>query len=51
VKKVVILQSSSIPWKGYFDLIRETNFFLDDVQFTKNDWCNRHKLRTKSGVD
>ena len=34
--RVAIIQSNYIPWKGYFDIIRDvdTFVFLDDVQFT-----------------
>lgn len=51
MKKVVILQSSYIPWKGYFDLIHDADHFVfyDDVQFTKNDWRNRNKIKTSQG--
>jgi hypothetical protein len=44
MKKVAILQSNYIPWKGYFDLIASADKFIlyDDVQFTKNDWRNRN---------
>ena len=47
-KKVVILQSNYIPWKGYFDLIAFADEFIfyDDVQFTKNDWRNRNRIKT-----
>jgi hypothetical protein len=46
MKKVVVLQSNYIPWKGYFDLISASDAFIlyDDVQFTKNDWRNRNKI-------
>lgn len=51
MKKVVILQSNYIPWKGYFDLIHDANTFIfhDDLQYTKNDWRNRNKIMTDSG--
>jgi len=51
-KTVVILQSSYIPWKGYFDLIRMADQFIlyDDVQFTKRDWRNRNRIKTSSGL-
>lgn len=51
-KRVAILQSNYIPWKGYFDLIRNVDEFiiLDEVQFTKNDWRNRNKIKTRDGV-
>lgn len=51
-KKVAILQSNYIPWKGYFDLIAAVDEFIiyDDVQFTKNDWRNRNKIKTQNGL-
>jgi len=35
-KSVAIVQSSYIPWKGYFDLINIVDEFIlyDDVQYT-----------------
>lgn len=51
-KTVAIVQSSYIPWKGYFDLIRAADEFilLDDVQFTKRDWRSRNRIKTKDGL-
>lgn len=53
MKKVAILQSNYIPWKGYFDLIASVDEFIiyDDMQFTKNDWRNRNKIKTINGLD
>ena len=50
-KKVAIVQSNYIPWRGYFDLIASVDefIFLDDVQFTKRDWRNRNQIRTSTG--
>jgi hypothetical protein len=50
-KRVAIVQSSYIPWKGYFDLIRASDEFilLDDVQFTKRDWRSRNRIKTQHG--
>lgn len=44
---VVVLQSNYLPWKGYFDLIHDADIFVfyDDVQYTKNDWRNRNKIK------
>lgn len=52
MKKIAILQSNYIPWKGYFDLINMVDEFIlfDQVQYTKNDWRNRNLLKTKQGV-
>ena len=51
-KRIAIVQSSYIPWKGYFDLIRSVDEFilLDDVQFTRRDWRTRNRIKTQHGV-
>ncbi|MGH9204017.1 MAG: WbqC family protein [Vicinamibacterales bacterium] len=51
-KRVAIVQSSYIPWKGYFDLIRAADelILFDDVQFTKRDWRSRNRIKTKDGL-
>jgi WbqC-like protein family len=50
-KRVAIIQSNYIPWKGYFDFIASVDEFIlfDGVQFTKRDWRNRNKIKTKDG--
>ena len=50
-KKIVILQSNYIPWKGYFDLINVVDEFIlfDDMQYTRRDWRNRNKIKTPNG--
>jgi hypothetical protein len=50
-KRIAIVQSSYIPWKGYFDLIRAVDEFvlLDDVQFTRRDWRSRNQIKTQHG--
>jgi len=52
MKRVAILQSSYVPWKGYFDLIRQVDEFIlyDDAQFTRRDWRNRNQIKTKDGL-
>ena len=49
--RVAIVQSNYIPWAGYFQLIAKCDLFifLDDVQYTRRDWRNRNKIRTKQG--
>lgn len=51
-RTAVILQSSYIPWKGYFDLIYAADDFIlfDDVQYTRRDWRNRNRIRTANGT-
>lgn len=52
MKKVAILQSNYIPWKGYFDIINMVDEFIlyDDMQYTRRDWRNRNKIKTANGV-
>jgi len=52
VKRVAVCQSNYIPWKGYFDLIHDVDVFVfyDDVQFTKNDWRNRNRIKGREGL-
>ena len=51
--KVGIIQSNFLPWRGYFDFIREVDLFIleDDVQYTKGDWRNRNRIKTPRGVE
>lgn len=51
-KKVAIVQSNYIPWKGYFDMINQVDEFIlfDDVQYTKRDWRNRNLIKTQNGL-
>jgi len=52
-RRVAILQSNYIPWKGYFDIIHDVDLFIfyDDVQFTKNDWRNRNRIKAVAGPE
>ena len=52
MKKIAILQSNYIPWKGYFDIIGSVDEFIiyDEMQYTKNDWRNRNKIKTTNGL-
>lgn len=52
MKKIAILQSNYIPWKGYFDLINMVDEFVlyDDMQYTRRDWRNRNKIKTPQGL-
>ncbi len=51
-KRVAILPSHYIPWKGYFDIIHDVDVFVfhDDLQYTKDDWRNRNRIKTPEGV-
>jgi WbqC-like protein family len=52
-KKVAILQSNYIPWKGYFDIINSVDEFIlyDEMQYTSQDWRNRNLIKTPTGVN
>jgi len=52
VKRVAIVQSNYIPWKGYFDMIAAVDEFIlyDDMQYTRRDWRNRNQIKTPQGV-
>jgi hypothetical protein len=51
-KKVAIVQSNYIPWKGYFDLINIVDEFIlyDEMQYTRRDWRNRNLIKTPTGL-
>jgi len=52
MKRIAVLQSNYIPWKGYFDIIRSVDEFIiyDDTQYTKRDWRNRNLIKTRQGL-
>ena len=48
---VAIHQPQYLPWLGYLDKIDRADVFviLDNVQFKKNEWQNRNRIRTAQG--
>ena len=48
---VAVHQPQYLPWPGYFDKIRQADVFcyLDNVQYKKNDWQNRNRIKTSQG--
>ncbi len=48
---VAVHQPQYLPWLGYFDKIRCADVFclLDNVQYKKNDWQNRNRIKTAAG--
>jgi hypothetical protein len=52
MKKIAVVQSNYIPWKGYFDLIAAVDEFIlyDSVQYTRRDWRNRNQIKTPKGL-
>ena len=51
MKSIAIMQPVYLPWLGYFEQIgvTDTFMFLDDVQYTKQDWRNRNRIRSSGG--
>lgn len=51
-KRIAIVQSNYLPWKGYFDLIASVAEFVlfDDFQYTRRSWRNRNRIKTPQGV-
>jgi hypothetical protein len=49
--RVTIHQPQFLPWLGYLDKIDQADVFimLDTVQFKKNEWQNRNRIRTAKG--
>ncbi len=45
---VAVHQPQYLPWLGYFDKIRIADVFcyLDNVQYKKNEWQNRNRIKT-----
>lgn len=52
-RRVAVLQSNYIPWKGYFDIVHDVDLFIfhDDLQYTKGDWRNRNRIKTPRGAE
>jgi len=49
--RIAIHQPQYLPWLGYLDKLDRTDVFvlLDTVQFKKNEWQNRNRIRTAQG--
>jgi hypothetical protein len=49
--KLAIHQPQYMAWSGYFHKIAQADLFviLDDVQFKKNEWQHRNRIRTSQG--
>ncbi len=48
---VAVHQPQYLPWLGYFDKIDRADafVFLDNVQYKKNEWQNRNRIKTAQG--
>ena len=50
---IAIMQPTFLPWIGYFGLMMSVeNFvYLDDVQFSKQSWQSRNKIKNTNGSE
>jgi len=50
--RIAIMQSSFLPWRGYFDLMACVDRFVlfDDVAFVSKSWRSRNQIKTAAGV-
>jgi hypothetical protein len=48
---VAVHQPQYLPWLGYFDKMAKADIFcyLDNVQYKKNEWQNRNRIKTAQG--
>jgi len=49
--RVAVHQPQYLPWSGLFDKIDQADLFvvLDNVQYQKNEWQNRNRIKTPQG--
>lgn len=50
---VAVMQPTFLPWLGYLDLMDQVDHFvyLDSVQFSKQSWQQRNRIRTEKGLE
>jgi len=50
--KIAISQPTYLPWLGFLDLIDQVDTFvlLDNVQFEKQSWQQRNRIKTPTGL-
>lgn len=50
--KISILQPGYLPWLGFFEQIYRSDIFViyDDVQYDKDGWRNRNRIKTSKGT-
>lgn len=51
MKVIGILQPGYLPWLGFFEQLYRSDAFVlyDDVQYDKNGWRNRNRIKTAHG--
>jgi hypothetical protein len=47
-----ILQPGYLPWLGFFEQLFRSDVFViyDDVQYDKEGWRNRNRIKTANGI-
>ena len=50
--RIVILQPGYLPWSGFFEQMYRSDIFViyDDVQYDKDSWRNRNRIKTPQGT-
>jgi hypothetical protein len=50
--KIGILQPGYLPWLGFFEQLYRSDLFVmyDDVQYDKQSWRNRNRIKTAHGT-
>lgn len=50
-RTLVVLQPGYLPWLGFFDQLKRSDVFVfyDEVQFDKNGWRNRNRIKSPAG--
>lgn len=50
--RIGILQPGYLPWLGFFEQLHKSDIFIiyDDVQYDKNSWRNRNRIKTAKGA-
>lgn len=50
--RAAIMQPTYLPWLGYLDLMDQVDVFvlLDDVEFSRQSWQQRNRVRTADGL-
>src|SRR3954447_25250294 len=52
-RRICVVQSCYVPWKGFFDLIGQCDEYVvfDRAQYVKRHWHNRNRIKTANGLE
>jgi WbqC-like protein family len=52
VKRLALIQSAYVPWKGFFDLVDRCDELViyDTAGYSKGHWHNRNRIKTANGT-